>query len=248
MAEQFKAAESRVPGSIHVLLITTGSVASIKAPLIAEKLLEVGGVPLIAARPDLNILGPLQYQDVQIQVAATKSSLVFYNRENIEKLSDTSDGRQVRVWTDDDEWSSWKKVGDPILHIELRRWADVVLIAPCSANTLAKIAGGICDNLVTSLLRALDPSTPTFVFPAMNTMMYNHPLTAIHLKTVQDVIGYTVVGPIGKNLACGDVGVGAMTEWTDIVKLVVERWHLELARKQAPTSVVQSLDIADRSS
>ncbi|KIO23886.1 hypothetical protein M407DRAFT_26680 [Tulasnella calospora MUT 4182] len=213
MAEQFKAAESRVPGSVHVLLITTGSVASIKARLIVEKLLE--------------------YQDVQIQVVATKSSLVFYNRDNIDKLSATSDGRQVRVWTDDDEWSSWKKVGDP-----LRRWADVVLIAPCSANTLAKIAGGICDNLVTSLLRALDPSTPTFVFPAMNTMMYNHPLTAIHLKTVQEVIGYTVVGPIGKNLACGDVGVGAMTEWTDIVKLVVERWHLELARKQAGTSVV----------
>ncbi|KAG8894201.1 hypothetical protein FRC00_009338, partial [Tulasnella sp. 408] len=90
----------------------------------------------------------------------------------------------------------------------------------------------------TSLLRALDPSTPTFVFPAMNTMMYNHPLTAIHLKTVQEVIGYTVVGPIGKNLACGDVGVGAMTEWTDIVKLVVERWHLEMARKEAPTSGV----------
>jgi len=104
----------------------------------------------------------------------------------------------------------------------------VVLIAPCSANTLAKIAGGICDNLVTSLLRALDPATPTYVFPAMNTMMYAHPLTAIHLKTIQEVIGYTVIGPIGKSLACGDVGLGAMVEWKDIVAVVVKRWSLRL--------------------
>lgn len=58
----------------------------------------------------------------------------------------------------------------------------------------------------TSVLRALDPSTPTYIFPAMNTLMYNHPLTAIQIKTVIEVLGYTVEGPIGKNLACGDVG------------------------------------------
>jgi len=101
-------------------------------------------------------------------------------------------------------------------------------VAPCSANTLAKIAAGACDNVVTSVLRALDRSTPTYIFPAMNTLMYEHPLTAVHLKTVGEVIGYTVIGPIGKNLACGDVGVGAMTEWKDIVKLVAERWRLQL--------------------
>jgi phosphopantothenoylcysteine synthetase/decarboxylase len=60
--------------------------------------------------------------------------------------------------------------------------------------------------LQTSLLRALAPTTPTYVFPAMNTLMYEHPLTAEHLRIVQDVVGYKVVGPIGKNLACGDVG------------------------------------------
>jgi hypothetical protein len=58
----------------------------------------------------------------------------------------------------------------------------------------------------TSLLRALAPSTPTYVFPAMNTSMYNHPLTNEHLRVVKEVIGYYVVGPIGKTLPCGDVG------------------------------------------
>lgn len=58
----------------------------------------------------------------------------------------------------------------------------------------------------TSLLRALAPTTPTYVFPAMNTLMYEHPLTAEHIRVIRDVVGYQVVGPIGKKLACGDIG------------------------------------------
>lgn len=138
------------------------------------------------------------------------------------------------MWTDEDEWRADYKIGDPILHIELRRWADIVLVAPCSANTLAKIAGGLCDNLPTSLLRALAPTTPTYIFPAMNTHMYEHPLTAEHLRVVRDLVGYTAEGPIGKALACGDVGVGAMTEWKDIVAIVVERFGLQLQVQQEP--------------
>jgi phosphopantothenoylcysteine decarboxylase len=58
----------------------------------------------------------------------------------------------------------------------------------------------------TSLMRALAPTTPTYIFPAMNTLMYEHPLTAEHLRVVRDVVKYNVVGPIGKLLACGDIG------------------------------------------
>ena len=152
-------------------------------------------------------------------MVTTKAALTFYRKEGV-----TSQG--VNVWMDEDEWDPNYKIGDPILHIELRRWADIVLVAPCSANTLAKIAGGICDNIVTSLLRALAPTTPTYLFPAMNTLMYEHPLTAHHLRTIKEVIGYTVVGPIGKQLACGDIGVGAMTEWKDIVAIVVDQFGL----------------------
>lgn len=56
-------------------------------------------------------------------------------------------------------------------------------------------------------MRALAPTTPTYIFPAMNTLMYEHPLTAEHIRIVKDVVHYNVVGPIGKNLACGDVGL-----------------------------------------
>ena len=60
----------------------------------------------------------------------------------------------------------------------------------------------------------------------MNTSMYEHPLTAQHVRTIEEVIGYHVVVPISKGLACGDVGVGAMVEWRDIVSTVVQRFHL----------------------
>ncbi|KAI9455407.1 flavoprotein [Russula earlei] len=199
MTTRFTAAANRREGYTHVLLITTGSVASVKAPLIVEDL--------------------LKYKDVSAQVVATQPSLTFFKPEDVR-------GQGVSVWTDDDEWDPNYRVGDPILHIELRRWADVVLIAPCSANTLAKIATGVCDNLATSLLRALAPTTPTYVYPAMNTLMYEHPLTVQHVRTIREVIGYHVEGPVSKGLACGDVGVGAMVEWRDIVASVVEKFRL----------------------
>ncbi|KAF4573273.1 hypothetical protein EYR36_007784 [Pleurotus pulmonarius] len=197
----FVAEKEREQGFTHVLLITTGSVASVKAPLIVQEL--------------------LNYKKVKVTVVATKASLAFYSKSDVETAG-------VSVWVDDNEWSPGYKIGDPILHIELRRWADVVLVAPCSANTLAKIASGICDNLATSLLRALASTTPTYVFPAMNTLMYEHPLTSEHLRIVREVLRYNVVGPIGKALACGDIGIGAMTEWGDIVQTVVDRFQLQL--------------------
>ncbi|EIW74723.1 flavo protein [Coniophora puteana RWD-64-598 SS2] len=203
MSQHFIAENERSPDHNHILLITTGSVASVKAPLIVAELLKC--------------------QNVKVEVVATRPSLAFYKPEDIYALG-------TRVWTDQDEWTGGYELGDPILHIELRRWADLVLVAPCSANTLSKIAHGACDNLATSLMRALAPTTPTYIFPAMNTLMYEHPLTAEHLRVVREVVKYEVVGPIGKLLACGDIGMGAMTEWKDIVQIAVDR--LKLVRKE----------------
>jgi hypothetical protein len=81
------------------------------------------------------------------------------------------------------------------------------------------------------MLRALD-GTPVVLCPAMNTFMYSHPLTARHTQFVKDVLGYHILGPQGANsgrkLACGDVGAGKMTEWTDIVSII--RGYAALAR------------------
>ena len=72
-------------------------------------------------------------------------------------------------------------VGDPVAHIELRRWADALVIAPLSANTLAKAAAGMADGLLTCVLRAWDWNKPALLAPAMNTAMWESPLTEAHL-------------------------------------------------------------------
>ncbi|GAA5853456.1 hypothetical protein JCM3766R1_000772 [Sporobolomyces carnicolor] len=187
---------------LHVLLACSGSVASVKIPLIVAEL--------------------LTYDRVQVQVVSTKSALHFFDKEKLER----DHQGQVKVWTDAEEWAGWSKIGDPILHIELRRWADLVLVAPCSANTLAKLNHGLCDNILTSLLRALPRHVPVTIYPAMNTHMYSHPLTARQLSFVRDDLGYRVEGPIPKKLACGDIGIGAMTEWLAIVQHVVDEYQL----------------------
>lgn len=64
---------------------------------------------------------------------------------------------------DEEEWREWRAVGDPVMHIELRRWADALVVAPLSANTLAKAAGGLCDNLLTCIIRAWDFGKPMLV-------------------------------------------------------------------------------------
>ncbi|KAA1116201.1 hypothetical protein PGT21_004579 [Puccinia graminis f. sp. tritici] len=197
-------------GKVNVLIGTSGSVATIKLPLIVQEL--------------------SQHEMLEVQVVTTSSALHFFKPSQLVNAR----GEPIKVWTDDQEWQSWSKISDPIVHIELRRWADVILVCPCSANTLAKISNGICDNLLTSLIRATNPKdTPVILFPSMNTLMYDHPLTRKQIKTVVEEIGIEVNGPISKTLACGDIGLGAMTEWKDIVDLVVTRFVPDSSKEPA---------------
>uniref|UniRef100_A0A8C4SR31 Phosphopantothenoylcysteine decarboxylase n=1 Tax=Erpetoichthys calabaricus TaxID=27687 RepID=A0A8C4SR31_ERPCA len=113
----------------------------------------------------------------------------------------------------------WRQRSDPVLHIELRRWADLLLIAPLDANTLGKLASGICDNLLTCVVRAWDRRKPLLICPAMNTAMWEHPLTCRQLGTLKE-FGYVEIPCIAKKLVCGDEGMGAMAEVCTIVEAV----------------------------
>ncbi|TIB74501.1 flavo protein [Wallemia mellicola] len=141
--------------------------------------------------------------------------------ESASKLVDAND-LDCKVYKDQDEWKDFKAIGDDILHIELRKWADLIVIAPLSANSLAKISNGLCDNLLTSILRAKDDETKVIAFPSMNTYMYKNPLTAIQLDILRNILGFYLFGPIEKTLACGDSGIGAMSEYQDIINLIYE--------------------------
>jgi len=148
-----------------------------------------------------------------VQVVASRSSLYFW------KIADVP----IRVWTEADEWQNASYTrGQSIPHIDLREWADVLVIAPLSADTLAKLAHGRADNLLTCVVRAWDLQKPIVLAPAMNTLMWEHPATEEHLATLRRWHGdrLRIVQPIAKRLACGDEGIGAMALIPDIVNAV----------------------------
>jgi phosphopantothenoylcysteine decarboxylase len=204
-----------------VLLGVTGSVAAILTPSLFSAFKSAGH---------------------QVKVVATQASLYFFDPVLLEGV-DGQRNREV-VILDDDEWPGrdqdqrWQR-GDQVLHIELRRWADALVIAPLDANTLAKLALGMCDNCLTCTYRAFDRSRLVVLAPAMNTLMWEHPATMRHVRQVaadlgaeppselapQDVVDWInanaptlkIVAPVNKRLACDDVGVGAMAGVEEIV-------------------------------
>jgi phosphopantothenoylcysteine decarboxylase len=149
--------------------------------------------------------------NVEIRIVSTKNALYFYNPTEISEI----------IYQDQDEWKDYKR-GAHVIHIELRNWADIFIIAPLDANTLGKIANGLCDNLLTCIARAWDSNKKVFIAPAMNTEMWKHPLTKIQLETIHKWGFVEIINPISKTLACGDVGIGAMQETNEITKIVSE--------------------------
>lgn len=220
----------------HIALGVTGSVAAIRVPMLAEALRLAGH---------------------DTRVVATEPALYFFDPAGLPSPpADVSPLLPRRaLFRDADEW--WRRDGaerpfglyqreDTVLHIDLRRWADLLLVAPLDANTLAKLAHGLSDNLLTCLYRAWDSSRPILLAPAMNTFMWESPLTRHHLRLLleqhagsdavtpapgaslddlMDAINthcprLTIVPPQSKRLACGDEGMGAMAEVIDIVAAV----------------------------
>ena len=177
-----------------VLLGVTGSVATIKTEQIINELKS-------------------KIDNVEIILVPTHFSEHFLPSQVVELL------KVEKIYRDEDEWSSWNGRGDPVLHIELRKWADVLVIAPLSANTLAKISNGLCDNLLTCVARAWDFSKPCLFAPAMNTFMWDHPTTQPQIDRLKSW-GYIEIPCIEKVLMCKDKGKGAMAEPLTIAESV----------------------------
>lgn len=105
-------------------------------------------------------------------------------------------------------------------HISWAKWADVAVIAPLTASSLGKLAGGIADNALLTVWLALPPHVPQLLCPAMNTRMWEHPATQRNLSLLGTYGLYQVVAPTSKRLACGDVGVGGLADVADIVEAI----------------------------
>ena len=135
----------------------------------------------------------------EVEVVMTSAARAFIGEASLEGLT----GRRVR--------SDTFAAGDHMDHIRLVRWADVVLAAPCTANTLNKLALGIGDDLIGTLFLAHDFSKPWLIAPAMNTRMYEHPTTRGSLDRLRGM-GCTIVEGGSGALACGEIGAGRLAE------------------------------------
>jgi phosphopantothenoylcysteine decarboxylase len=212
----------------RLILGITGSVAAIKTP---------------------ELLAALRTEGHEVRVVATRSALYFFDPAEIDRSRVDADGSAPDRWLfrDEDEWPGIRyQRGDEVLHIALRNWADLLIFAPLDANTLSKLALGISDNCLSCIFRAWDFSKPVLLAPAMNTLMWQSPVTRRHLGALledhasrpfpgdwtldeaplifaQYAPRIVLIPPQAKRLACGDVGLGAMAEVLEIAE-VVRRW------------------------
>jgi len=164
----------------------------------------------IAAYKAAELVRRLREAGAEVQVAMTEDATRFVGTATFQALS----GRTVRT-------SLWDEAAEAAMgHIELARWADRVVIAPATANTLAKLTHGFADDLVTTL--CLATIAPIAIAPAMNNRMWAHPATQANLATLR-ARGVLVIGPDDGAQACGEFGPGRLSEPDAIVKALVLR-------------------------
>ena len=194
-------------GKKHLLLAASGSVATIKLPLIVSSF--------------------MGHRNLSIRIIVTKAAAHFLAGQSPEQPTLASLGLLPNVdgiYRDEDEWIvPWTR-NSKILHIELRRWAHLLAIVPMSANLLAKTTGGLCNDLLTNVIRAWDVKRTIIAAPAMNQMMWENPITAKQVAVLaEEWDWFEVLSPQVKELACGDVGQGAMCDWHEIVTVIDKR-------------------------
>lgn len=160
----------------------------------------IGLTGSIAAYKTAELIRLFKKEGMEVKVVSTESGLLFLGEKTLETLSNSP------VYVDTFQKHSETK------HISLADWADVFVIAPISANSISKIAAGIADNLLTSIVCAyLGKNKPLFIAPAMNDGMWKNPIIKENILKLKN-IGVNVIEPINGFLACGSEGTGKMEE------------------------------------
>lgn len=166
----------------------------------------VGMTGGIAAYKVCELVRRLQDEGALVRVVMTRAAQEFVTATTMQALS----GQPVAT----DQWGeSGARVANAMPHIDLSRDADALLIAPCTANFIAKLAHGLADDLLSALAlaRRATPPCPLLVAPAMNVEMWNAPATQRNLATIRGD-GVEVLGPASGSQACGESGAGRMLE------------------------------------
>ncbi|MBF0715736.1 bifunctional phosphopantothenoylcysteine decarboxylase/phosphopantothenate--cysteine ligase CoaBC [Gemelliphila palaticanis] len=153
----------------------------------------------IAAYKSLDIVSNLKKSGHNVKVVMTKNSTKFVTELAFQTIS------KNKVYTDTFEELDEKE----IQHIDLCKWADKILISPATANLIAKMANGIGDDLASTLLLAVDDFSKIYIAPAMNTVMYENPITQSNIFKLRQ-LGFNFIEPAEGLLACGDIGKGKL--------------------------------------
>ena len=179
----------------------------------------------IAAYKSLDLIRRLQDQGATVRCILTKAGAEFVTPLSVSALSGEKVFMDLFNLTDEADMG----------HIRLSREADLVVVAPATADIMAKMAGGHANDLASTALMATDK--PVLIAPAMNVEMWHHPATQRNAATLADD-GITLVGPAAGDLACGEVGQGRMVEVPDLIAAIQDRLaragaSLPLAGKRA---------------
>ena len=172
--------------------------------LINKKILLIicGG---ISAYKSLELIRLLKKQGTQIKTILTKSAKEFVTPLSVASLS------QEKVYDDLFKAENESEMD----HISLSRWADLIVVAPTTANTISKLSSGSSDDLASTVILASNKDI--FLTPAMNVRMWEHPSTKENLKKLKSY-GYKIIGPEIGDMACGEFGEGKMTQPQEILK------------------------------
>lgn len=149
----------------------------------------------------------------EVQVIMTPDAEHFVTKLSLSTLSKKPG--YTDFYSDNGTWNS---------HVEMALWADVMIVAPCTANTLAKMVHGMCDNLV--IATYMSAKCPVFIAPAMDLDMYQHPSTKQNLELAED-FGHMIIPAENGELASGLVGQGRMSEPETISKIVEDFFNSE---------------------
>ena len=173
----------------------------------------------ISAYKSLEIIRGLKKRKVQIKTILTKSAKEFVTPLSVSSLS------QEKVYDDIFNIENESEMD----HISLSRWADLILVAPATANTISKLSSGLSDDLASTVILASDKDV--YLSPAMNVRMWEHPSTKDNLQKLKNY-GYKIIGPEIGDMACGEFGRGKMTEPNEIIKEVEIYFNNKVKNKQ----------------
>ena len=174
-----------------------------------SKCVVIGVTGGIAVYKALDVISALRKKDIEVHVIMTESASKFVNPLTFQSIS------QNMVVTDMfAEPKAWE-----IQHISLAQKADLMLIAPATANIIGKVANGISDDMLSTTIMAASKAKVIFA-PAMNTNMYQNKIVQNNIKKLKD-FGYEFIEPASGRLACGDVGVGKLADVNTIVERVI---------------------------